>query len=182
MEFFCGVLKTYGILLWGFENKSIFKLQKKAVRIITKSHFLAHTDPIFKREKILKVEDIFNVSCLKLYYKFVNNQLPTNIKKLFNFNNSRPINTVNPVFNYNLIHYNCNDAYGKKRIRYHLPKLIHDTEIDILRKTRSLSLIGFKSVLKTYFLSKYDDSICQDLNCYSCNSMLMHHAVIQNFP
>ena len=173
---------TYGILLWGFENKSIFKLQKKAVRIITKSHFLAHTDPIFKREKILKVEDIFNVSCLKLYYKFVNNQLPTNIKKLFNFNNSRPINTVNPVFNYTLIHYNCNDAYGKKRIRYHLPKLIHDTEIDILRKTRSLSLIGFKSVLKTYFLSKYDDSICQDLNCYSCNSMLMHHAVIQNFP
>ena len=76
---------TYGILLWGFENKAIFKLQKKAVRIITKSHFLAHTDPIFKREKILKVEDIFNVSCLKLYFKFVNNQLPGNIKKTFLF-------------------------------------------------------------------------------------------------
>ena len=42
---------NYGILLWGFEAQKLFRLQKKAIRIITKSNFLAHTDPLFKKRK-----------------------------------------------------------------------------------------------------------------------------------
>ena len=167
---------NYGILLWGFEAKNIFKLQKRAVRVITKSHFLAHTDPLFKTEKILKVEDIFKASCLKLYYKLINNQLPIHIKKLFNFNNQRHFR-VNTDFH--LIDFNCNDEKGKKRIRYYLPVLIKDIENSILRKSISLSISSFKLCLKNYFLYKYDDTPCHDLNCYPCNSMLYHYAVTQ---
>ena len=32
----------YGILAWGFSNSRIFKLQKKAVRIMSKSKYNAH--------------------------------------------------------------------------------------------------------------------------------------------
>ena len=42
----------YGVLAWGFNNSRLLKLQKRAVRIITFSHFLEHTDPLFKQEKI----------------------------------------------------------------------------------------------------------------------------------
>ena len=78
----------------------------------------------------MKVEDIFKVNCLKLYYKLVNNQLPYNIKKLFNFVEAS-LNIPNP--NFHLVHFLCDDASGKKRVRYHLPKLINDTDINLLR-------------------------------------------------
>ena len=38
---------NYCILLWGSENNQVFKLQKRAVRIIRKKFRLSHTDPIF---------------------------------------------------------------------------------------------------------------------------------------
>ena len=48
----------YCILLWGYANKRIFKLLKKAVRIIYKKHRLSHTDPIFKNLNLLEINDI----------------------------------------------------------------------------------------------------------------------------
>ena len=38
----------FGITCWGFEWERIFKLQKRALRIMTNSKYNAHTDPIFK--------------------------------------------------------------------------------------------------------------------------------------
>ena len=49
---------NYCNILWGYANKRIFKLQKKAVRIIYKEHRLSHTDPIFKNLFFLKINDI----------------------------------------------------------------------------------------------------------------------------
>ena len=56
---------NYGILVWGYECKKIFKLQKKAVRILSKVHYLDHTDPLYKKENILKVDDIFKIQSYK---------------------------------------------------------------------------------------------------------------------
>ena len=39
----------YGILSWGFEYSRVFKLQKRAMRIISLSRYNAHTEPIFKK-------------------------------------------------------------------------------------------------------------------------------------
>ena len=143
---------NYGILLWGFECDNLFKLQKKAIRIITKSPYLAHTQPLFKKEKILKVEDIFKLSCLKLFYRLVNDMLPYNLKKLFNFPNSNLNNgNGNNNTNLKLTHFNCDDARGKKRIRYHLPKLIDETDISILNKARTLTMFSFKQFTKNRF-------------------------------
>ena len=61
---------SYGIKAWGFAHKNIYTIQKKAVRIISNSKFNAHSDPIFKRLKLLRIEDIFKLSCLTFYYKF----------------------------------------------------------------------------------------------------------------
>ena len=50
----------YGVLNWGFNMGRIAKLQKKAMRYITCSKYNAHTTPIFRDLKLLKLEDIFN--------------------------------------------------------------------------------------------------------------------------
>ena len=69
----------YCLLLWGSvvkENHSLHLLQKKALRIITYSDYLAHTEPLCKRLRILKISDMFSVALWKFYYKLMNNKLP----------------------------------------------------------------------------------------------------------
>ena len=48
----------YYILSWGFKSDRLFKLQKRAVRIITCSKYNAHTEPLLKALNLLKIEDI----------------------------------------------------------------------------------------------------------------------------
>ena len=50
--------------------------------IMTSSKYNAHTYPLFKDLGILKVRDISDVQCLKLWYKFVNNELPHFFKSM----------------------------------------------------------------------------------------------------
>ena len=56
-----GVL-LYCTLLWAnCHVTNIRKLQllsKKAIRIITSSHYIAHTDPLFSMTKLLKLDDL----------------------------------------------------------------------------------------------------------------------------
>ena len=52
---------NYARQIWGLSDNKyidrIFKIQKNALRIITKSGFNAHTNPLFKELKILKLGD-----------------------------------------------------------------------------------------------------------------------------
>ena len=38
---------------------------------MTNSKYNVHTDPLFKSLKLLKIEDIFDVQCMKIWYKFM---------------------------------------------------------------------------------------------------------------
>ena len=76
----------FGITNWGFEWDRISKLQKRALRIMTNSKYNAHTDPLFKQLHLLKVKDIFDVQCLKFWFKFVNKKLPNYFRDMFKYN------------------------------------------------------------------------------------------------
>ena len=74
--------------------------KNKTVRIIDNSHDIAHTKPICKVHRILKVSDMFSIALCKFYYKLMNNKLP----KCFTTNKPKlPVITEhyeirNPVF------------------------------------------------------------------------------------
>ena len=70
---------------------------------------------------------------------------------------------------YHLDNFNCPDASGKKRIRYHLPHLINNSSNLILSKVFTHSRNGFKMYLKKHLINDYDDSPCVEINCYSCS-------------
>ena len=73
----------YSILAWGFNSSRIFKLQKRAVRTICKAKYNAHTDPLFKNQVLLKIQDIFTLQCTKFYYKYIKGDLPLYFQNFF---------------------------------------------------------------------------------------------------
>ena len=64
---------NYCNLIWGSANKTnlepLFKLQKKAVRLVNNSQYLDHTDPIFYSLKILTIHKVFQLNCLIFIHK-----------------------------------------------------------------------------------------------------------------
>ena len=70
---------NYCILSWGsvlWKNHQLHLLQKKAIRIITNSNYIAHTEPLLKELELLKITCMFILSLWKFYYKLMTNQLP----------------------------------------------------------------------------------------------------------
>ena len=70
----------YCNIVWGNCNKSkvdsLFLLQKKAIRICTHSPYLAHTEPLFKQLKTLKMHDIHTYHSAIFMFKYFKNVLP----------------------------------------------------------------------------------------------------------
>ena len=44
---------------WGFESERLVKLQKRAVRIIHRAKYNAHSEPLLKKSGLLALKDIF---------------------------------------------------------------------------------------------------------------------------
>ena len=66
---------NYGILAWGSTYISLLDpikiLQKRIIRIITDSPFLAHTSPLFKDMSMLKIRDIYSLHCILYMYNIL---------------------------------------------------------------------------------------------------------------
>ena len=67
---------SYCILFWGLQIDKICLLQKRGIRTVTKGAYTAHTEPLHKEYNILKVQDLYQLTIPKFYYKLVNNNLP----------------------------------------------------------------------------------------------------------
>ena len=159
---------NYGILLWGHKCTRVAQLQKRCIRIVNQSSFLAHTDPIFKNLKLLKVNDIFQHKQLKFYYNFINNQLPEYFR---NFQ----IKTSSEIHNYNTRNRNylfkerTNLGSTRKCIRYEIIDTLNNIPNNVLDKVFSHSKAGFASYAKQYFIDGYTVT-CTIAKCYVCNA------------
>lgn len=85
----------YALPIWscstpGYLN-DVFKIQKKAVRIITNSHYNDHTEPIFKNLKILPFPDLCTYFKIQFMQRFVNDFTPISFKDTWYLNNIREI-------------------------------------------------------------------------------------------
>ena len=148
----------YCLLTWGSTIKNGHKLhllQKKALRLVDNSHYIAHTDPIFKKLHMVKIIDMFNIAVWKFYFKLMNNLLPPY------FNYMKPnvpvicdhYNVRNPKFHLPAIKHD----FAKQLIQYCLIKLLNEDEniSKIADKVFEQTFCMFKSILKkqsNYFL------------------------------
>ena len=91
----------YGIMVWGGAQtiNKIFILQKRAIRTICKRKYRDHTEPLFKKENILKINDVFKLHVNLFMYDYRQNHLPESFSNFFpnnlqrNPDNSRRPNT-----------------------------------------------------------------------------------------
>ena len=75
---------NYCLLSWGSVSaaKTIFLIQKRAIRAISSAGYNAHTEPLFKCYNVLKVEDIYNYRLLVLYYNLEHKMFSTTLRLL----------------------------------------------------------------------------------------------------
>ena len=158
---------NYSILCWGFENKRIYMLQKKAIRVICKTKHIAHTDPLFSKLNTLKVKDIYIRHCLKFLFNHENGKLPYHLKNFIIRNRSG--------HNHDTRHRNdfqsslTNRASSDKILRQILPKILNDIPGSIRDRVYTHSLQAVKNKFKSHAISNYQDS-CSIRNCYVCNA------------
>ena len=127
----------FAITSWGFEWERLSKLQKRAIRIMTNSKYNAHTDPLFKSLKLLKIKDIFDVQCMKFWYKFVNNNVPTYFASMLRYNHELyEIQTRS----HELIHlYPFRTSNAHNALRHRIPEFGLDLFNDDTRPTEHIS-------------------------------------------
>ena len=154
---------NYCILVWGYDSKRIYKLQKKAIRIIK---LYSHSDPIFKKLEILKIDGVHYLQQIKFYYKYLNNLLP-NYFTNFNFATNATVHNYSTRLCHQIRNSLVKHDFSCKCIRYSLPILINTTPIIILDKITSHSIKGFTTYIKRSCIKKYT-VLCQLANCNTC--------------
>ncbi len=155
----------YGIELWGKQGQAIMsKLQKKAVRIATNTRNpIAHSEPIYRKYKILKFEDVLKQRLGKLCYRYTKNTLPQGLKNLIQKNenrnssrNPRQLHEPTPKNNWE---HNLPQVYA--------PKIWNNIPAKIKTAT---SVNAFKYTYKKHLLENYENFKCTVINCPSCVS------------
>ena len=83
---------NYCNIIWGSACKTTLRpvtlLQKKCIRIINKSSYLEHTDPLFKKSRLLKINQVYQLNCVKFMHKCLNTNFFLTFKDKLQFNAS----------------------------------------------------------------------------------------------
>jgi hypothetical protein len=159
---------NYGIKCWGFNCKSLEKLQKKAVQVIANSKYNAHSEPLFKKLGILSIKDILKKKMYKFYFKLSNLNLPNY------FMDSTWVVAQCQTHNYNTRNNNykvprIHHKFAENCLRYRLPILLNEGVVCITDKVNTHSESGFSIYIKKYLLSLYKLQ-CEIENCYICGN------------
>ena len=135
----------YAILCWGFNTSRLFKLQKKALRIITNIKYNAHTDPLFKILNLVKIEDMYRISLLKFYFKVKNELVPHYFTTIFTSNASYTYNTRGRN---EPRHTLSRTSAAQKTVRNYMPVFLNTVPHCITDKIYTHSINGFSHYAK----------------------------------
>ena len=157
----------YGLLVWGFNLEKIIRLQKQSMRIITRSHFLAHTTNLFKSMQILKLEDIFISKQINFYHKFINNKLPSALNSILAIQD----NSVRSCHSFFFLKpaQKANTETAKQCIRHSIPHLINNFDRTFISDIVNVSEASLKAKFRKKALLNYNFR-CEDDHCFPCIS------------
>ena len=162
---------SYGISLWGNANRSLLHhtiiLQKRAIRTIHNAHYNSHTEPLFKKSKILKFDDLYTFSTLSCMRDYKHDDLPLSFRTMFAHNHDLPHARVTRAMNKFHIML-CRTAFSSKLPFYYFPRVWNDAS-EVLGDTSRMSRSVFRKFLSEGFLTKYSEKVkCGYLKCKQC--------------
>ena len=157
----------YGIRAWGTAHAKVATVQRKAIRIMANTKMNSHTFPIFKENRLLTVEDIYKVSCLKMHYRIENSLAAPYFSTLRIINwNVHDHNTRHRTIRY----YNPNLKTHNDCFRYSLPKILDDLPDSLLGNIFSVSVTSFIKQIKIFFVQQYP-LVCLKFPCQPCGRL-----------
>lgn len=159
---------NYGIFLWGERLGQLTKLQKKAVRIISKSKYNAHTSGLFRNLKVIKLDDINTIHNFKICYKLYNSLLPESLSTIIFSNEHQTRYATRRRDQQNLPLQFVKHDFAKQSFRYRIPIIFNNMNDSIRSKIFSHSFIGYKIYIKKFFINSYSVE-CNIVNCYICS-------------
>ena len=147
-----------GILAWGVSSLAnvnrLFRLQKRALRIINCTDYNAHTGPLFFKNKILKIKDIYLHQLGSFMYQSAHGSLPFSLNSLFTRN--LDFHTYNTRQAKHLHLPPIRTSLAKKSIKFEGPTLWNALPKH-LKSAMNLSV--FKRNYRRILLNNYDDQL-----------------------
>ena len=144
----------YCNIIWASTGKTkmkhFHKLQKKALRICTNSHYLAHSRPLFFRLNTLNIYDINTLQTASLMFRVRHNLITDNICNIFTVNNQ--IHSYNTRVNNNFHYSKVRSLSSFYSIRHFGPRVWNKLPAEIKSSTLCTS---FKSKLKKILITSY---------------------------
>ena len=144
-------------------SNRIKKLQKRCVRIITRSTYNAHIQPLMKQ---LSVSDMLLLNSMKFYYKYKHNEVPDYFTS-FNLHTQGSTHDYNTRQRDDIRTNRVRIDLNEKCLRNYLPKTINSIPNQILNRIDTHSMEGFASAVKHHLINKYG-LVCQNESCYVC--------------
>ena len=151
-------------MAWGYQSNRMFMLQKRAIRIVANGRYNAHTEPLFKLYRILKLSDVLTLQTMKVYNKFRNNELPVYMRNWTLITNIE-IHQYNTRIVSGLRTFKYRHTFERKSLRHYLVQTINNTPDNVFSKFDTHSLNGFLNCVKLHFINNYQEG-CNILNCY----------------
>ena len=135
---------------------------------MTNSGYNAHTEPLFKQLYLLKVKDIFDVQCMKFWYKFVNKKLPNYFRDMFKYNHE--VHDIGTRSHDQLHLYPTRTSSARNVLRHHIPELLNTFPQNLIDKIKTHSLYSISHHIKCYLIDLYSYD-CSIIDCYICNNI-----------
>ena len=150
----------------GISTQTCLSTPKKAVRLVCKTKYNAHTDPLFLKLKTLKVKDIFLIQCLKFFFNHEKKSLPDYFHDFIVRNIHGHTHDTRRRNEYRSV--NSTRITTDKTLRYFLPKFILSIPRSITNSIYTHSLQTVKRKMKSNCLATYQEN-CTIQNCYVCS-------------
>jgi hypothetical protein len=156
---------NYGLLVWGSSRSigKVYKLQKKAIRIINDKHCHYHTEPLFKSCKILKIQDQYTYNVLTFMHQLKYNTLPRSFETIKYFETiNKPMTRQHQLAHYakpRTTYTSLLPLHKYPRIWNGLDTVLHEV----------ISENCFRKRLKNLLIKKYKIHVtCVNIRCKQC--------------
>ena len=162
---------NYGLLLWGVHVHKLEPLQKKALRFMTNSGYIAHPTPLLIKHGLLNVCDMYK---LQFYYKLFYDLLPPYFNYYIEVIEQKPVRNLRQHYIHAPL---IKRVYAERSPLFQLIKLINclksNVNDTILNKIaeKNHSYNGFAFNITRTILDTYDPT-CRIELCYVC--FVMH--------
>ena len=163
----------YCIQIWSCTNpgnlKTLVLKQKNAIRIINEASFNAHTEPLFKKSKILPLPSLVQFFKLQIMHQFTLNALPQSFSSTWIRNSDRR-NEDQPILRNHLEFFipPCRLSSSNFFPTVNFPRTWCEFPDNSIKTAKTKN--EFKSKLKYFFLEKLSSTVnCTRQLCPQCH-------------